>query len=473
VKVSLAFGGHGDFHQTGHDAPGPVAGGPQLLQKLIAGEFLPLKFVQALPVDFEFASAYGAFLVGAGATFGQHVDFAVLRQQFHAQLRAHFLPGLLRQLLFQFGQLALGRAHEVAHLGLALPQLGQHGFGRDAAIHHPDALGAAVTFLDTLEHVPQRGLVGGVAGQHLVGQRQALGRDHQGHDHLHAVGAFVPAVTEAAGISFIPGHVTLEIRAGQVVKQHVELCTEEITPALAQMGEEGVLVFEQSVEAAIERIVLGMAFVHTQEIRQCRGAKPVPVQTPFTAGGEQTVKRQEAQHLFPICALATASEAWSEEGVELKLAPELIAQPAVAPGAGTGELQLIQSHLHGGRVAGVRRAILGKECALVGLPLLFIEDRDGLLPGGALRIVDLAQIENVTLDDCVSEAATLDDGPGAMLLAVLLSGAALEKHETSVAETGREGRDRVATTRAFVTSIAELLRKITRPTPEKSQKTIQ
>lgn len=62
-------------------------------------------------------------------------------------------------------------------------------------------------------------------------------------------------------------------------------------------------------------------------------------------------------------------------------------------------MQFIEPHLHGGGVAGQGRAILGKQCALPGLPLLFIEDFDGLLPGGALGVVDLAQIEDVALHD--------------------------------------------------------------------------
>ena len=34
----------------------------------------------------------------------------------------------------------------------------------------------------------ERGLVGGVARQHFVGQRETLRRDDQGDHHLHAVG---------------------------------------------------------------------------------------------------------------------------------------------------------------------------------------------------------------------------------------------------------------------------------------------
>ena len=47
----------------------------------------------------------------------------------------------------------------------------------DAAIHDPDALGLAVLLFDLREEVLERGFVGGVAGQHFVGEREAFGRD--------------------------------------------------------------------------------------------------------------------------------------------------------------------------------------------------------------------------------------------------------------------------------------------------------
>jgi len=154
----------------------------------------------------------------------------------------------------------------------------------------------------------------------------------------------------------------------------------------------------------------------------------MPVQPPFTAGGKQTVEREHAEHLLPVRALATDAQERGEEGVQLEFTPELIPEPAGAPGAGPGELQLVQAHLHGGRVGGGGSAVLGKERALAGVALLFIEDLDGLLPGGVLGIVDLAQVENVTLRHRAPDAAAFDNGPGAMLLAVLFSGAAFEKH---------------------------------------------
>ena len=80
-------------------------------------------------------------------------------------------------------------------------------------IHDPDPLGLAVAAADGREHPAQGGLVGRVAREHLVGERQALRRDDEGDDNLHTVAAFVAAVTETAGIVFVGGHLTLEVGA--------------------------------------------------------------------------------------------------------------------------------------------------------------------------------------------------------------------------------------------------------------------
>jgi hypothetical protein len=80
---------------------------------------------------------------------------------------------------------------------------------------------------------------------------------------------------------------------------------------------------------------------------------------------------------------------------------------------------------------------------------VFVKDRDGLLPGGALGVIDLAQLEDMALHYRAPNAAGLDDGPGAMLFAVLAAGAALEKHAASVAIHSAKGRGWVATTRTL------------------------
>ena len=96
----FSFRIHGGWHQAGRTASGPVARGAQFLQALITGEVLLLDFGQALPEGFEFAPAHGPFFGGARTALGQHIDFAVLGQELHAQLGTDFLLGFFGQFLF-------------------------------------------------------------------------------------------------------------------------------------------------------------------------------------------------------------------------------------------------------------------------------------------------------------------------------------------------------------------------------------
>jgi len=104
------------------------------------------------------------------------------------------------------------------HRGIGCAHLLQGLFGGNAPIHHPHPPRLAVLLLDTLEEARQRGVVGGIARQHLVGQRQALGGDHQRDDHLHAVAALVARVAEAAFVLVLERRIGLEVGAGQVIE---------------------------------------------------------------------------------------------------------------------------------------------------------------------------------------------------------------------------------------------------------------
>jgi len=52
-------------------------------------------------------------------------------------------------------------------------------------------------------------------------------------------------------IVFREGRVALEIRAGQIVQEHLELRVEEILPAPGQMVEERPFMFKELIEARI------------------------------------------------------------------------------------------------------------------------------------------------------------------------------------------------------------------------------
>src|ERR1700741_261505 len=111
----------------------------------------------------------------------------------------------------------------------------------------PDPIGLAVLVLDLFNKGPQRGFVGGIAAQHLVSQWQALRSDDQGDDDLHAVGAFITAVAEAALVAFRKGWIAFKIGARQIVKQYVKLYAKQCCPSLVQKLKELCFIFDQSV----------------------------------------------------------------------------------------------------------------------------------------------------------------------------------------------------------------------------------
>ncbi len=153
---------------------------------------------EPLPQPFQLPPPHRAFLGDAIVALGEDVEFVVLGQQFDLHALPRLLPGLLQQMLLQPVQAALGRSHQILHRRIAGAHLGQHRLGGHAAIHHPDAPRLAVLLFDLAQEHPQRLAVGGVAGQHLIGQRQAVGRDHQRDHHLRAVRPLVAAVAVAA-----------------------------------------------------------------------------------------------------------------------------------------------------------------------------------------------------------------------------------------------------------------------------------
>ena len=84
----------------------------------------------------------------------------------------------------------------------------------------PEAVQVRLKDFDLGQKIRKRCLIAGISGKHLVGQGQAFGRHNEGDHNLHAVRAFVPAV---AMLSLALGRrIAFEIRAGQIVEQHIE-----------------------------------------------------------------------------------------------------------------------------------------------------------------------------------------------------------------------------------------------------------
>ena len=229
---------------------------------------------------------------------------------------------------------------------IAGPHLRQHLLRRNAPVHHPDPLGLAIQFFDPLQKTAQRGFVRRVPRHHFVGQRKTFRRHHQRDDHLHAVRPLVPAVAITTLVPFGKRRIALEIRAGQIVEQHLELHPEQILPAPPQMTEERQPMFQHLVQAPIQRILFRQAEILLQQIGHRAVVKPLPMQPPFAARINQPIDRQRLQHMTPARALSPIRQPVAPKLIHLQLIPQVATHPAGTPLPRTPQLKLIQPHLH-------------------------------------------------------------------------------------------------------------------------------
>ena len=104
---------------------------------------------QPLPQPLQLPPAHRAFLGDAVGTLGEDIELAVLGQQLDLDARRGPLARACPARCFsKSGEAPLRRSDQILHRRIAAAHLGQHLFGRDAAIHHPDPPGLAVLLLD-------------------------------------------------------------------------------------------------------------------------------------------------------------------------------------------------------------------------------------------------------------------------------------------------------------------------------------
>ena len=108
------------------------------------------------------------------------------------------------------------------------------------------------------------------------------------------------------------GHVAIEAGARQVAEADLVTRVEEVRPAFAQMDKERVLVLEQTVAPAIERIIMIDTPVDAELIGQRGGVEPVAVRAPLRTGRNQPVKHRHAQDF----SQAAPSRLWSRSSAK-------------------------------------------------------------------------------------------------------------------------------------------------------------
>ncbi len=248
---------------------------------------------------------------------------------------------------------------------LRLTHLLQGIFGRYAPVHQPNPPRFAVLVLNLLQKALERGFVAGVARQHFVGQRKTLRRDHQRNHHLHTIRTLVPAVTKLPFVVFRKRRIALKIGAGQIIEQHVESDAEEILPALLEKAKQSGLVLRQLIQTPIEIVLGRQAEIFVQQIPHRAPAVPLPVQAPFAARINPTIRAKDDQDVIPGGVLPAGGQTLAPELAELQLLPKEQKDPASPPLPRPTKAELRQADLHpAGRGVSRNGLVAGKECQL-------------------------------------------------------------------------------------------------------------
>ena len=219
----------------------------------------------------------------------QHVDLIVLRQELDIHAIADLLPWLIRQCLLVTAQSSFGCSHQVVNRRVAAAHFFENLFRRNPTVHHPYALGFPVLLLDLFQEPLQGRIVGGVARHDLIRQWKSFRGYDQRNDHLHAIEPLVPAVAVLPLVVLRERRIALEVRAGQIIKENVELRVEQIFPTLRQVIKERSLMFNQPVQALVEFMDLHQFKARPQKIGHRACLVPIPMKPPFAPGIDQTV----------------------------------------------------------------------------------------------------------------------------------------------------------------------------------------
>jgi len=175
--------------------------------------------------------------------------------------------------------------------------------------------------LDAREEIFERGRVRRIAREHFVGERQALRGHHQSDHHLHAVRTVIARVAVAALIVFICRWIGFEVRAREIIQEHIEARVEQIPPATYQVIEHGLFVRKQPVVTTVERMDVGKRGIGAKQITERTPLKPVPMQAPLATRRQEPIRHQHKQHLIPTRTFARGRQSLAPELIEPQLLP--------------------------------------------------------------------------------------------------------------------------------------------------------
>lgn len=178
--------------------------------------------------------------------------------------------------------------------------------------------GQADALFEAVEHGSQRGAVLGIAGEHLMSDREAVAIDDQADHHLLAVRAVVARI---AALRFGIGRgLAFEVDRGQVVEVDHAVEVEQVALALDQCGFDGGAMGVELVEDAVERILCQGIEPGAEDVGQCRAADPLR-RRMLGSGLDQPVQNHRAGEP----ARAAGDPEFAQDLAQAETVPELVA----------------------------------------------------------------------------------------------------------------------------------------------------
>jgi len=205
----------------------------------------------------------------------------------------------------------------------------RHGLGAGhAPVHHPDPVRKPIAGLHRVHDLFDRGDIGPIPREEFVPERDAAPGHDQRNAHLLAVRPVIAAVAPRG--QRVARRQPLEVRARHVVEQQVVRQGEELPQALPQVLLDRGFVRQESIQRAVEAMVIDPLGRDPQQVLE-RG-RPIPVlgDVQLARGLTQPGDHRHRGHLRPGDRFAAPRQERGAEVVEPQGPPQRPPQPHLA-----------------------------------------------------------------------------------------------------------------------------------------------
>src|SRR5258707_9512771 len=234
--------------------------------------------------------------------------------------------------------------------------------------------------------------------------------------------------------------LALKIRARHVVEQHLILNGKQLAAALRQMRFEFGLMHEQTIEPAIQPILVDLLVTELEQIRERCASIPVLSNMQLARWFAKPRGDQHRRHLRPRDALLADRKQPLAQSLKPGSAPQGERQVHVAELTRALDANALQPHRHRQLLA-----VIIKQLRLLGIANQPARQRPRL---NATVLVEFAKMRHRLLDDPTPDTNAAHQAPVAVNLPVLLANRVAQVHAPSKPPPQRKKIPEVVTTRS-------------------------